>query len=527
MSKTPAASDMLLKSHKMRADKAWSERQLWQPLYDEAYEFAVPYRQPARRKGKALQRVDRLFDNTAIVSAFRGAGKLQLDLFPPGQHFFKLVPGAVTQVTKSKDDLHKLQIELDKISTIIGAFFQTGDFDTSVNEMCVDLYVGTAALLIIEGDGDDPVQFICIPIDDIAIDVGANNRVHGIFWKTRMSYRQIFEAFPKGQYSEKFKKNLEKTPEDTIDISQDFVKKGKRWQFLAYLDDSAQPIVSAEYRSQPVAVPRYYRVPGESYGRGPVLLALPTIKTLNKAMELTLKSAAIQMLGIWGYRPGGAFNPDTVRLGPGAFVPMSTTGGVLGPDLMRLDPAAGRMDVSQLITQELRMQVQSAMHDDRLPDKGATPVSASEIMARMRRISENYLGAFGRLSNEIVPVLVRRVIEIAYNKGYIPTDIKIDDLLVQAQVLSPIAAAIRSSALSVIVEFLQLIATLRGPQAMEMIVKVDDMLIDMGGKLGVPAEYLLSRQEREAIKQQVAQAAAQMAAAQMQQGQADAQQQVA
>jgi hypothetical protein len=67
---------------------------------------------------------------------------------------------------------------------------------------------------------------------------------------------------------------------------------------------------------------RYHRVPGEPYGRGPILLALPTIKTLNKAVELTLKAAAIQMLGIWGYRPGGSFNPDTVRLGPGEIWPM-------------------------------------------------------------------------------------------------------------------------------------------------------------------------------------------------------------
>jgi hypothetical protein len=47
-----------------------------------------------------------------------------------------------------------------------------------------------------------------------------------------------------------------------------------------------------------------------------VLFALPTIKTVNKAQELTLKAAAIQLLGIWGFRAGGTFNPDTVRLGP-------------------------------------------------------------------------------------------------------------------------------------------------------------------------------------------------------------------
>ncbi|WP_196301745.1 hypothetical protein, partial [Streptococcus pneumoniae] len=80
------------------------------------------------------------------------------------------------------------------------------------------------------------------------------------------------------------------------------------------------------------------------------------------AVELTLKAAAIQMLGIWGYRPGGAFNPDTARLAPGAFWPMSSTGGVMGPEVARVDTAAGRVDVGQLISSELRLQVQAAMH---------------------------------------------------------------------------------------------------------------------------------------------------------------------
>src|SRR5262249_10141999 len=163
--------------------------------------------------------------------------------------------------------------------------------------------------------------------------------------------------------------------------------------FAAYLKESEGAIVEETYKTQPMAVPRYHRVPGEPYGRGPIILAMPTIKTLNKALELTLKSAAIQMLGIWGYRPGGAFNPDTVRLGPGEFWPMQATGGVLGPDVTRLDTASGKVDVGQLVTQELRLQVQSMLGDDRLPEKGATPVSATEIMARMKRIQQNYMGA--------------------------------------------------------------------------------------------------------------------------------------
>ncbi len=106
---------------------------------------------------------------------------------------------------------------------------------------------------------------------------------------------------------------------------------------------------------------------------------------------------------------------------------MQATGGVLGADVTRLDPASGRIDVGNLVSQEMRLQVQAALHDTQLGPESGTPKSATEIMARMRRISENYMGAFGRLVHEIVPVVVRRVIEIAHRKGLLDQAIPIDD----------------------------------------------------------------------------------------------------
>jgi hypothetical protein len=228
----------------------------------------------------------------------------------------------------------------------VQALFLTGEFDTAMHETCVDLAAGFGGLLMLRGTTSAPVRFVNIAADEIAIEPGPYNDLAAIFWRTKMTRRQIRAAFPDGYFDAKFLAGDNVSPDEELDFRQEFVKlPDGRWQFVAYADVCETPIVTASMRTQPLAVPRYYRVPGEAYGRGPVLLALPTIKTLNKAMELTLKSAAIQMLGIWGYRPGGAFNPDTVRVAPGAFWPMGSTGGVLGPDVTRLDPAAGRIDV--------------------------------------------------------------------------------------------------------------------------------------------------------------------------------------
>jgi hypothetical protein len=521
LAKKAEAPQIDLKSHKKRAEKAWSDRSLWQKFYDDAYEFAIPYRRPASREGKAVDKIERLFDATAIESSFRAAGQLHADLFPPD--FFKLAPGAISKLAMSPDDLTALKKQLQSISEIVNAFFQTGEFDTSTSEMCIDLLVGTGSLFPVEGDSVSPVRFVCVPFDELAIIVDAYGKVVGIFWRSRLSYRAIKDAFKDGEYPKSFTDKLNSSPEDEIEINQDFVFNSdtNKWDFVAYLTDSERPIKTDVYKTQPMAVPRYHRVPGEPYGRGPILLALPTIKTLNKAVELTLKAAAIQMLGIYGYRPGGAFNPDTARLAPGEFWPMQATGGVLGPDVTRLDVGGGKVDLGNLVTSELRLQVQSMLGDDRLPDKGATPVSATEIMARMKRISQNYMGAWARIVNEVHPVIVRRVIEILARKQVkgVP-DINIDALLIKLDVLSPITQAIKAAAHSRIIDFIQLCVAVKGtPMAADLIVKVDDALQAIAEDQ-IPANLVVSLKERKALQKQMAAAAAQIAAAQNQQKQA-------
>lgn len=504
-----------LKAHRTRAARCWADRELWQRFYDDAYEFAIPFRRPASREGKAQHKIERVFDATAIESSFRSAGQLHQDLFPPD--FFKLAPGAVAKVSLPPDQVDALKIELQKVSDIAGAFFQTGEFDMASSEMCIDLLVGTGALFPLEGDAMAPVRFVCIPFDELAIEVDAYGRVVAIYWRSKLSRRSIKEAYPQGVYPKEFEDAFAANPDDETQIDQDFVRDATtgRWTLIAHLEKSETPIATASYKTQPMAVPRYHRVPGEPYGRGPILLALPTIKTLNKAVELTLKSAAIQMLGIWGYRPGGSFNPDTVRFGPGEFWPMQATGGVLGPDVTRLDPASGRVDVGKLITQELRLQVQSMLGDDRLPEKGATPVSATEIMARMKRISQNYMGAWARIVNEVHPVIVRRVLEIlARRKIAGIRDIDIDGLLLKLEVLSPITQAVKAAAHSRIIDFIQLVVAVKGtPMAAELIVKVDDALRAIGEDQ-LPANLLMSKKETAALMKRMAAAAAQVAAAQ-------------
>lgn len=488
-------------AQKKRADQVWNEKSSYQGMITDCYDYCIPHRRPGGRD-KSKRPADKIFDMTATMSTMYFAGNLQRDLFPSGRPPFSLEAGPVAQSALGKSGTDKLNRMLERQSERVYPFFLTGDWDTAIHETCIDLGIGTGAIMPIKGDRNNPVLFVAIPFEDIAVKCDGWGRHRLISWKQTLGFEAILEAFPDGTFSEEFRKKAKESPYSETELYQDFARlPDGRWRFFAYTEHCETFIAAATYRTQPIAVPRYYRVPGEAYGRGPVMLAMPSIKTLNKAQELALKSAAIQMLGIWGYRAGGTFNPNTVRVGPGEFWPMQSTGGMLGPDVSRIDPASGRIDVARLVIGGLQDQIKQSLFDYRLPEnQGNTPKSASEIVARLQQKAEVHIGAFGRLVREIMPVIVPRVMEILYEFGFLDFPLTIDQFMVATKVQSPMAAALNADRLASVANYLEFVGSV-APDAMEQYVHIDRVLELVGDGLQIPKNIIPSDEERAQIRQ--------------------------
>ncbi len=492
---------------KQRVDNCWGERSPWSKIYQDAYDYAVPMRRPSGGVNGRPAQPDKLFDMTAPMSAMYFAGNLQRDLFPAGQPAFWLETGPLAALALQPDERQAFDRELARTSALIHPFFLAGDWDTAIHEMCVDLAIGTGALLPVKGSASDPVTFACIPFDQLAISTDAFGRVNLVSWKQELRADQIVEAWPNGVYPDDFKEKAKTRPSDLKCVYQDWWRDADPrggWHFAARLDNSTVVITHERYRTQPIAVPRYYRVPGEAYGRGVVLTALPTIKTVNKAQELALKNFAIQMLGIWGYRSGGTFNPNTTRIAPGEFWAMQSTGGMLGPDVSRLDTPMGNFNVANMMIGDLQTQIKNAMFDTRLPDYEGTPRSASEMAARMQQRANIHIGAFGRLVNEIMPVIVPRVAEILFELGILPMMGQADDLLVAVKVRSPMAAALNADRIAAIANYHDYVLAFAGPENKDLYINQDKVLAQVADGLQIDKDLIPAGEEKQAIAEQIA-----------------------
>ncbi len=488
---------------RQRSKKAWESRSGWDALYQDAYNYVLPNRRPGGQ-GKTKAPANLIFDMTGPNSAMHCAGELQRMVFPAATPF-TCETGPLVASHLSLPEKKTFDKALNGVAHFVYPFFKTGEFDTAMHETCTDLTIGTGVILPLKGPSiNEPLVFLNIPQDECAITQDAWGRINLVSWRRlNMCREQIVEAWPNGSLSDEFREAAGANPYQEVTVYQDFFKlPDGRWRFVAYLEKDGDFIVSEDYRTQPIAVARFYRWPGEAYGRGPVLFALPTIKTVNKAQELTLKSAAIQMLGIWGFRAGGTFNPDTVRLGPGEFWPMQSTGGLLGPDVQRLDPAAGRLDVARLIIGSGQDQIREALLDTRLHDDGGTPASASEVALKNAQNAKVHVGAYGRLNRELVSVIVPRAMEILNEWRILPNLMSFNELLVSMYINSPLAAALKADELSSMVNFLQLVAAVRGQEgAVSRDIHVDRFIDTARAIMMVRPDIVPTVQELQAAEQ--------------------------
>ena len=495
---------------KKRYKKANTHKEQWRSIYEEAYEYALPMRNlydgyyeqavPGQNKMK------RVFDSTAIHSTARFANRIQSSLFPPQRPWCRLQPG--NEIPKEREI--EAQQALDFYNErMFGLMMQSG-FDLAMGEFLLDLAVGTAVMLIQPGDEVTPIRYTPIPAYHVCFEEGPNGTVDTVYRKFRRPFRLIQQEWPDADIPDELTKKYAEDPTETVELLEaTYTEQGQIYYCLMALEEDVK-IVHRDLKSFPFVVSRYMKASNERYGRGPVLYALPDIKTLNKVVELTLKNASISIGGVFTAVDDGVLNPQTISIVPGAVIGVSSNGGPRGPSLAPL-PRSGDANLSQIVANDLRVNIKKTLLDESLTPENMSARSATEVNAKLSELSANLGSAFGRLISETMFPIVRRTLELMDEMGMIDLPLKVNGLEVQVVPVSPLAMANNAEKLNEVMTFMQIAQSL-GPvgQTLIRMEAVGDYIAD---QLGIPAELRTSQQERQMMQQQMMEAA-QMAAQQ-------------
>jgi hypothetical protein len=483
-----------------RAEVAQRKKDLFEDLYRDAYEFALPQRQLyGYWEGNSVgnKKMARVFDSTAINSTQRFANRLQSGIFPPQRKWSRLEPGLDIPQDKKTQAQAILDLYNEKMFSVI----KQSNFDIAIGEFLLDLSVGTACMLVQPGDDVSPINFIPVPMFLVAYEEGANGMVDKIYRRMRMKAESITQQWRDAQIPESLANRIEAKPTDDVELLEATVYDDDKGDWCYHVIDkvSKEEIVYRRMKSSPWVISRYMKVAGEIYGRGPLLTALPDIKTLNKTLELLLKNASLAVAGVYTAADDGVLNPQTVRITPGAIIPVARNGGPQGESLRAL-PRAGDFNVSQIVINDLRQNIKRTLLDESLPPDNMSARSATEVVERMKELAQNLGSAFGRLINETMIPLVSRILQVMDERGLIDLPLRVNGLEVKVSPVAPLAMAQNMEEVNSVMQFMQIASSLGNEGALA--VRTGDLIDYLGDKLGVPASLRTSAAERAYIIEQ-------------------------
>ena len=370
--------------------RALDSRTQWLRRWDEARRFTTP---------TADDDVATLFDATASDAADNLAASIYTLLTPPESMWVQLVG----ESEQSQNAEYATQV--------LRAHLNDSNFYTTIHQCYMDLVtLGTACLFMAQSPigASSAFTFTAIPMSDIAVLPNA------IFHTTSMTAQEVMNRFPTWTPPANLQDTIKREPDTPLKLVQSLIGT----EFTAWLDvggDIENNIVSTgTFETNPYIIFRWSVVSGELYGRGPVLRALPDIKTANKVVELVLKNATIAVSGIWQADDDGVINLNNINLTPGAIIPKAVGSSGLTPLHSGAD-----FDVSQIILKDLRERIRHTLLADRLGLLSEKEMTATEIMARNADMVRILGATYGRLLHEFIRPLCDRGLQILASRGLI------------------------------------------------------------------------------------------------------------
>ena len=370
--------------------RALDLRAPWLNRWDNALRYTMPTEDDD---------VATLFDATAADAVDNLAASMYSLLTPPESLWISLIP-------ESEDSP-----DAATAAMALRANLNDSNFYTTIHQCYLDLVIlGTACLFMAENPigADSAFSFTAIPMKDIAILPNA------VFHTASIPAREVMEKYPSWTPPAELRDAIKKDPDMPLKLVQSLVGK----DFTAWLDvggDIENNIVSkGTFETNPYLIFRWSVASGELYGRGPVLRALPDIKTANKVVELVLKNATIAVSGIWQADDDGVINLSNINLTPGAIIPKAVGSSGLTPLSSGAD-----FDVSQIILKDLRERIRHALLADRLGLLSEKEMTATEIMARNADMMRMLGATYGRLLHEFIRPLCERGLQILSRRGVI------------------------------------------------------------------------------------------------------------
>jgi hypothetical protein len=354
-----------------------------------------------------------IYDSLPTLATMRLAAALNSLLTNPSSKWFTLS----VDDPELNSDL-AIREWFDETANIILRVLENSNFYSEVNEMYIDLVAYGTGVLYIEPSkkSGKELNFSARPIKEIYLCEDAEGMIDTLVRKFKMTAKQMIEDFGLTKVSDKVQKEYEKNPETKFVVSH-FVfprssrsrnkKDAKNMKYASVWieNDKKHVLRVGGYEVFPYTVSRWLKETGEKYGRGPGLMAMPDIKTLN-AMARTMLMAGERIANPVLQVPDEGFSD--VKSAPGSIIYYDAT------MKARIEPLiiGANMPISAEMLTQKREAISDAFYMNQLLLLDKRELTAEEVRARQQENARILAPTFGMLNYEFLAPLIDRIISI-------------------------------------------------------------------------------------------------------------------
>ncbi len=467
----PEHQKNLLERLQKRYNSAKTVADLWLSILQACYHYAIPFRNRFYLPSKDFQGTvqnARLFDTTAVESTKTFVSKIQDTMTPPQVQwgFLQVDEDAAQADGWSLEDMEQGQLVLDDYMRRLFNYLHASNFDVIINECYFDLAVGTSCLVINQNTDSNPLLCTSMPIDKLSIEEAVDGSIKS--WFRTWEDLKISELHTRWR-------NIKLTPGLIGDMFADPDAKVRMlYEGVAYFPNAPKPycysvwygdglLLEEWLDSNPGIVWRFQKINNETWGRGPIMDALPTIISLNEMARIELASANLNTFKPYMGFSDSVFNPHTFRLEPFTIIPIAPIGVGGSAPLVPL-PGSSDPNFAQLTIGDLRMQVKTLMFAETPSDSvSVQPQTAYELALRQQTLAQKIGPLFSRLEQEFLRPVVERVAYILHTMGILPKP-KLGKMPVKFKYQSALALAKGQQHIARFTQYVQLMQGIMGPE---------------------------------------------------------------
>jgi hypothetical protein len=451
--------------------RLYSERTNIERTWQNISTLIMPYRGQFFTRDTGEASVDwrigqQVFDATAIVAAQTLAASLHSSLTSQSIRWFDLKWG--------RDELDgdtECRAWLEEAATKMYDELQSSNFDLEVSETYLDL-VGFGTSVIFEevlDEGKGTINFQSIPIEQAYFVQGHDGRAIRVYRKLMWTVNQMYDKFGEKMPEALVKQAKEGTSGAKYEVIYCIYKRddkagnegktalaaSERPFGYAYIFAETCELLGEEggYYEMPAFVPRWRRTNESQWGNGPAMVALPDTITLNKLVEMVLKSAEKVIDPATLTTERGLLSD--LDLGPGGLTVLREI-----TDLVPYESRA-KFDVSQLRIGELQAAINRVFYVDQLQLKDSPAMTATEVQVRYELMQRLLGPTLGRMKTDFLDPLLERTFKIKFRSGELgelPSKVTQEDVM-HIEYTSPFARAQKMDVARSVMEWLAYLGT--------------------------------------------------------------------